>query len=124
MKKFLAITLFVALMLCSLATAESLEGFRAAWQGLAPTPFQESVKVGVERWAEEHPEAEVVTNIGVDNTTSTQQSDLESFAAQGIKYISVYPADNSFINGIADDFASMGITTVTFSAQPIWPSSV
>lgn len=123
--------LFIALLVCllvvgsTMVSAEaSLEGFKVAWQGLFPSTFQELVKGGVERWAAQHPEAEVLTNIGVDKSTSTQQSDLEAFAAKGVKYMSIYPADNSFINGIAEEFAAMDITTVTFSAQPLWPSQV
>jgi len=92
-----------------------------AWYASAPHPYFDSVKLGVEAFAQDY-HVEIKEQIGPDWNMDSENTGVLALAANGFSFISIYPSDASAANGLYDEIIKRGGKVVNFGASTFEPT--
>ena len=93
------------------------EDLRIAFYWPAPNPFIDDVKVGVDAFSEKFG-VETTVMIGTEWSQDEETAKVEALAAQGYKYIAVFPLDSSGAKGLYEELVANGISVISFASTP------
>ena len=100
---------------------EDLSDSKIALYGLAPHPFFDAVKKGVDRWSEEN-NCDVLYQLGNAWTQDSMDTGVLALAAMGYEGIGCYPADASATNALYADLVSEGIDVANYACSTNEPT--
>ena len=96
--------------------------YKIAWYASAPHPYFEEVLQGVEAFEAEYG-IPIEKQIGPDWEQASQNERVEALAAQGFKYISIYPTDASGANGLYEELTANDVKVINFGASTLEPTT-
>lgn len=93
------------------------EDLKIAFYWPAPNPFIDDVKVGIDAFSEKYG-VETTVLIGAEWSQDEETAKVEALAAQGYKYIAVFPVDSSGAKGLYEELTANGVTVISYASTP------
>ena len=93
------------------------EDFKIAFYWPAPNPFIDDVKVGIDAFSERYG-VETTVVIGTEWSQDEETAKVEALAAQGYKYIAVFPVDSSGAKGLYEELTENGVSVISYASTP------